>query len=43
MLYSFIFIGSHYSLEDRDVVIAWMTGSLQVTVVDFGTLANIDL
>jgi hypothetical protein len=27
-LCSFIFIGGHYSLEDQDVVIAWVTSSL---------------
>jgi hypothetical protein len=41
--YSFIFTGGHHSLEDQDVVIAWVTGSLQMTVVDSGTTIGTDL
>ena len=26
--YSLVFIGGYHSLDDQDIVIAWMTGSL---------------
>jgi hypothetical protein len=38
--YSFIFTDGHYSLDDRDVVIAWLTTLLQMTVVDSGTTTS---
>ena len=40
---SFIFIDGHYSLDDQDVVIAWWTVLLQMTMVDYGIVATIDL
>jgi hypothetical protein len=42
-LCSFKFTGGHYSLEDRDVVIAWVTISFQEIVVDSDTAAGTNL
>jgi hypothetical protein len=42
-LYSFILRNGQYSLEDRDVMRAWVSVSLQEIVSDFDTAKGIDL
>jgi len=34
--YFFIFIGGHHSLENQNVVIAWVIGYLKMIVIDLG-------
>jgi hypothetical protein len=42
-IYSFIFIGGPHLLDDRDVAITQVIGSLWMTVVDFMFAAGVDL
>jgi hypothetical protein len=41
--YSFIFTDGHYSLDNQDAMIAWLTTLLQMTLIDYGTAASADL